>query len=98
MYGRGTYPVITLAGWHGGIDMSATPDDLKAFDDELCRANDGAPLGIIAGIDRANVLRIRCPGPARWTGSEVVVDPSFFGVSPSFPTYPSETRVCRSVT
>jgi hypothetical protein len=66
MYGRGTYPVITLAGWHGGIEMSATPDDLKAFDDELCRANDGAPLGIIAGIDRANILRIRCPGPARW--------------------------------
>jgi hypothetical protein len=66
MYGRGTYPVITLAGWHGGVDLSATPEDLRGLDDDLCRANDGAPLGVIAGIDRANILRIRCPGPARW--------------------------------
>jgi hypothetical protein len=53
MYGRGSYPV-------------ATADDLGSLDDDLCRANEGAPLGIIAGIDRANILRIRCPGPARW--------------------------------
>jgi hypothetical protein len=66
MYGRGSYPVITLAGWHGAVNRSATPDDLRSLDDDLCRANGGAPLGIIAGIDRANILRIRCPGPARW--------------------------------
>ncbi|HEY3817548.1 MAG TPA: hypothetical protein VGL81_10270 [Polyangiaceae bacterium] len=66
MYGRGTYPVITLAGWHGALDRNATPEDLKTLDEDLCRANDGAPLGIIAGIDRANILRIRCPGPPRW--------------------------------
>jgi hypothetical protein len=66
MYGRGSYPVITLAGWHGAVNMSATPEDLAPFDADLCKANDGAPLGIIAGIDRANILRIRCPGPPRW--------------------------------
>jgi hypothetical protein len=66
MYGRGSYPVVTIAGWHGAVNMSATPDDLRSLDDDLCRANEGAPLGIIAGIDRANILRIRCPGPARW--------------------------------
>jgi hypothetical protein len=66
MYGRGTYPVITLAGWHGAVNLSATPEDLRGLDDDLCRANDGAPLGVIAGVDRANILRIRCPGPPRW--------------------------------
>jgi hypothetical protein len=66
MYGRGTYPVITLAGWHGSVNLSATPEDLAPVDESLCKANDGAPLGIIAGIDRANILRIRCPGPPRW--------------------------------
>jgi hypothetical protein len=66
MYGRGSYPVITLAGWHGAVNESATPDDLRSLDDDLCRANEGAPLGIIAGIDRAHILRIRCPGPPRW--------------------------------
>jgi hypothetical protein len=66
MYGRGSYPVITLAGWHGAIVPTATPDELRAFDEDLCRANDGAPLGILAGLDRSHILRIRCPGPPRW--------------------------------
>ncbi len=66
MYGRGSYPVVTIAGWHGAVNMGAAPDDLKSLDEDLCRANEGAPMGIVAGIDRANILRIRCPGPARW--------------------------------
>ena len=66
MYGRGTYPVITLAGWHGAITPSASAEVLRSFDDDLCRANDGAPMGIFAGIDRSDMLRIRCPGPPRW--------------------------------
>jgi hypothetical protein len=66
MYGRGSYPVITLAGWHGSITPTATADDLRPFDEDLCKANDGAPLGILAGLDRSRILRIRCPGPAHW--------------------------------
>jgi hypothetical protein len=66
LYGRGSYPVITVAGWHGAVMPTATPEDLRAFDEELCQANDGMPLGIFASIDRSRMLRIRCPGPPSW--------------------------------
>jgi hypothetical protein len=68
-YGRGTYPIITLAGWHGAVHPGATPDDLKSLAQDLCHANGGLPLAFFAGIDRANTLLIRCPfSPAnvRW--------------------------------
>lgn len=66
MYGRGTYPVITLAGWHGALTPGTTGAELGALDEQLCRANEGAPMGVLAGLDRSRILRIRCPGPARW--------------------------------
>jgi hypothetical protein len=65
-YGRGTYPVVTLAGWHGAIVPGAGPDALKAFAEALCRATNGAPMGLFGGVDRSLILRIRCPAAARW--------------------------------
>ncbi len=65
-YGRGTYPVITLAGWHGAIVPGAGPDALRAFAETLCRASGGAPLGVFAGVDRSLMLRVRCPHSVRW--------------------------------
>jgi hypothetical protein len=66
LYGRGTYPVVTLAGWHGAVAPKATAEELAPLDEQLCRANDGAPLGILAGLDRTRILRVRCPGPVHW--------------------------------
>jgi hypothetical protein len=65
-YGRGTYPVVTLAGWHGAAKPGASPEDLRGLTDALCRAGSGMPLGLVAGIDRSMMLRIRCPGGAFW--------------------------------
>jgi hypothetical protein len=65
-YGRGTYPVVTLAGWHGVVKPAAAPEDLRTVSDALCRAGSGMPLAFVAGIDRSTILRIRCPGAARW--------------------------------
>jgi hypothetical protein len=65
-YGRGTYPVITLAGWHGDIDRTASPDTLQPFAQALCQASGGMPLGLFAGLDRTLMLRIRCPAATRW--------------------------------
>jgi hypothetical protein len=65
MYGRGTYPVITVAGWHGAVMPTATAEDLRSFADDMCHANEG-PLGIFAGLDRSRILLIRCPGGAHW--------------------------------
>ncbi len=71
-YGRGTYPVVTIAGWHGEVSPSTSADELSSLAEELCKANRGAPLGVFAGIDRSRVLRIRCPvsvanvANARW--------------------------------
>jgi hypothetical protein len=65
-YGRGTYPVVTLAGWHGAIVPTATPEALRGFAEALCKASGGAPMGLFGGLDRSRMLRIRCPGEARW--------------------------------
>jgi hypothetical protein len=65
-YGRGTYPVISLAGWHGVVQLDAPPDALRPFAEDLCRANGGMPMGIMAAADRTRILRIRCPAATTW--------------------------------
>jgi hypothetical protein len=68
-YGRGTYPVVTLAGWHGEVHPGATAEELKPLAQELCKVNAGLPLALFGGLDRSNALLIRCPpsGPSvRW--------------------------------
>jgi hypothetical protein len=65
-YGRGTYAVITLAGWHNQVQPTTPASDLKSVADRLCKANNNAPLGVFGGLDRSTMLRIRCPAAARW--------------------------------
>ena len=65
-YGRGTYPVVTLAGWHGKIVPTTTEDDLRPIGEALCKVTHGLPLGFFGGLDRSHILRIRCPASARW--------------------------------
>ena len=65
-YGRGTYPVVTIAGWHGAVTPATSAEDLQGIAAELCKSNGGLPLGIFANIDRSRMLRIRCPASARW--------------------------------
>lgn len=68
-YGRGTYPVISLAGWHGVVEPGASPDALRPLSTALCQANDGLPLALFTVMDRTRVLRVRCgkSGPStRW--------------------------------
>jgi hypothetical protein len=65
-YGRGTYSVVTIAGWHGRVQLNATPDALQPLADAMCKANDQMPMGIVAGFDRTHLLRIRCPATTRW--------------------------------
>lgn len=59
-YGRGAYPVITLAGWHGVVQPGASPDTLRPVATALCKGNDGLPLGLLTALDRSRILRIRC--------------------------------------
>jgi hypothetical protein len=66
LYGRGTYPVISIAGWHGPVLRSMSPAELESPAKTHCEANDGAPLGIFAGMDRATLLRVTCPSSARF--------------------------------
>jgi hypothetical protein len=65
-YGRGTYPVVTLAGWHAAIVPNASPEELRPFAQELCTASGGAPMGLFGGLDRTLMLRVRCPPATRW--------------------------------
>ena len=65
-YGRGTYAVITLAGWYDVVQLDAPPDVLRPFAEDLCRATGGMPIGIFAAVDRTRMLRIRCPAATFW--------------------------------
>jgi hypothetical protein len=65
LYGRGTYPVITLAGWRPQLGKSTSGDAMDGAAKKFCTATADAPLTFIAGIDRSTALRIRCPG-AKW--------------------------------
>jgi hypothetical protein len=58
--------VVTIAGWHAAVTPGATPDSLQSFADALCRANGAMPLAMVAGLDRATILRVRCPDGAHW--------------------------------
>jgi len=65
-YGRGTYPIVTIAGWHDQVTREATPDTLSSIARKLCAVNENQGFAIFAGIDRANMLRIDCPDRFRW--------------------------------
>jgi hypothetical protein len=71
-YGRGSYPLISLAGWHGILTQASTPAQLEEVVTKVCKASAGFPVGIIATMDRSTVLRIRCSlggshdGSVRW--------------------------------
>jgi len=65
LYGRGTYPVITLAGWRPQFGKSTEASVLDDDAKKLCAATADAPMSFIAGIDRSTTLRIQCPG-GKW--------------------------------
>jgi hypothetical protein len=66
LYGRGTYPVITLAGWHALFVPKGDLAALKPAAEALCTANKGAPMGFFAATDRTLMLRVDCPGDPHW--------------------------------
>jgi hypothetical protein len=66
LYGRGTYPIVSIAGWHGPVLRTMTADELEGPAKALCEANDGNPLGVFAALDRSTLLRITCHGGARF--------------------------------
>jgi hypothetical protein len=65
-YGRGTYPVISIAAWRPPFTLNAPADAMQPLADAMCGANDNMPMAIVAGFDRAHVLRIRCPSATKW--------------------------------
>jgi hypothetical protein len=65
-YGRGSYPLLTIAGWHASVTRASSAAELGAAAERLCKASVGFPLGIVTAMDRATVLRVKCPSRARW--------------------------------
>jgi hypothetical protein len=66
-YARGTYPVVTLAGWRNPVAPGAADSAMKEVAEKICAATSGVPAGFFAGIDRSTMLRVRCGPPrARW--------------------------------
>ncbi len=65
-YGRGSYLLVTIAGWRAPVTVNAPPELTRPFAERVCAATGGLPIAFVAGIDRATVLRVKCPGTARW--------------------------------
>ena len=61
LLGRGTYRVITLAGWREPIARHAPAEELRPTMKKICAANEGESFGIFAGTERHEILRVRCP-------------------------------------
>lgn len=66
LYGRGTYPVVTLAGWHAKFDPKGDIAALKPVAQELCTANAGSPMAFMTGLGNTLLLRIDCPENPHW--------------------------------
>jgi hypothetical protein len=68
LYGRGTYPVVSIAGWHGTFDPKGDVEALKGAARDLCVATDQSPLGFVTGQGGAveQMLRIDCPANPHW--------------------------------
>jgi hypothetical protein len=66
LYGRGTYPVVTLAGWHALFDPKGDLAALKGPAQELCTATNGLPVGFFAEPNRTMLLRVDCPDNPHW--------------------------------
>jgi hypothetical protein len=60
LYGRGTYPFVMLAGWPPWFPRTMDQASRDAFAAQICSGSQGMPLAIGAGLDRSNVLRVRC--------------------------------------
>lgn len=65
-YGRGSYPVITLAGWREPLQPGSSAESMAGIAKGICDATKGAPVGLFGGVNRADILRVRCPDKARW--------------------------------
>jgi hypothetical protein len=65
-YGRGSYPLISVAGWHTPVTLTSSPAELESDAKKICDASASFPLGLIATMDRSTVLRIRCPTGTHW--------------------------------
>jgi hypothetical protein len=65
-FGRGSYPVVSIAGWRPPMALDGGASTLLDDARKLCAASNGQPLAIFGGMDRQHLLRIRCPAVARW--------------------------------
>ncbi len=75
-YGRGSYLVITLSGWHTPITRDAADGKIKEALKRLCEANDGQPFAIASALDPPVWLRASCAaGTYKWDRSPVFVPP-----------------------
>ncbi len=60
LYGRGTYPFVMVAGWPQWFPRDSDQATRDAFAVKVCTASKGLPLAVAAGLNRSDVLRIRC--------------------------------------
>jgi hypothetical protein len=65
-YGRGTYLLITLAGWRAPLARDASDVEMKDAANKLCAVNDGRSFAVTTPFDARTWLRIKCDGTWRW--------------------------------
>jgi hypothetical protein len=66
VYGRGTYRIVSLAGWTEPVAKDAPREGLRAVGKKLCAAN-GESFALLGGGAPYELARIRCPnGDTEW--------------------------------
>jgi hypothetical protein len=76
-YGRGSYLVITLSGWHTPLAHDAPEAKLKEALKKLCDANDGHSFAVASQMEGPVWLRENCAaGTYKWDKSPVWVAPN----------------------
>ena len=75
-YGRGTYLVITLSGWHEPLTHEASDAKLKEAMKKLCDANEGHPFAVTSAMELRTWFRANCAaGTYKWDKSPVYIPP-----------------------
>jgi hypothetical protein len=61
IYGRVTYPLITVTGWRAPLSHETKDDELRKAGQELCMTTEGRPFALTSATEIWALLRFKCP-------------------------------------
>jgi hypothetical protein len=76
LFGRATYLVITLSGWHAPLTRETDDGKLKEVMKKLCDANEGRSFAVTSAMELRTWFRANCAaGTYKWDKSPIYIPP-----------------------